>query len=141
MFHIFASREMMEFSLALPLCYRLMPVGGQWIEKPVLRYAFIGLLPKEIISRNHRQLQNAMDEEYVIKNSKQIASLLLDNSFLSAFGIIDCQKLSEMFTNKHLIAKAATGLICCCMTELWLKSISNHFNLNSANSEARAMHV
>ncbi len=135
MLYIFASREMMEFSLALPLCYRMTPAGSQWIDKPILRYAFIDLLPKEIISRNHRQLLDAMDEEYVIQNPKQIAYLLGDNSFLSAFEIIDGQKLSEVLTNKHLATRAASGLICCCMTELWLKSISKQFKLNSVNLE------
>lgn len=122
--HLFASKELMEFSLALPTPMKVIPVGGQWIEKPILRLAFLGDLPRKIVSRNHRQLMSAWNEVYVLRNKKQVYNFMDGDSFLSKFGIIDNEKLKKIFIDPKRLALIAPGLICCVMTELWLRSIS-----------------
>jgi len=127
MYHPFASRELMELSLSIPLPYKMTPTGGQWVDKSVLRLAYIGLLPPEIISRNHRQLMTAFNEHFIIKNRTQIKSLLINDSILSAYNIVSEAKLESLLNDKRKLAQAASGLICCCMTEIWLRNLSNHY--------------
>ncbi|WP_267879078.1 asparagine synthase C-terminal domain-containing protein [Paenibacillus popilliae] len=120
-----SSRELLEFTLQLPLGYRMIPTGGQWVDKPVLRLAYRDVLPKEIISRNHRQVINAMEEVYVYKNASQVYDLLI-HSKLATVGIIDTEKLRRLIHDKSKLTLSASGLICCIMTELWLRQIKNN---------------
>lgn len=140
LFHLFNSRELMEFSLSIPLGYRLIPTGGQWIDKPILRLAYIGRLPSKIISRNHRQLMSAMNEEYVLKNKSQIRNLLGHDSRLSEFGIIDSNKFGKMLENNQKTALAAPGIVCCCMTEIWMRSLekTRFFDTNNQKMSVRS---
>lgn len=127
MYHPFASRELMELSLSIPLAYKMTPTGGQWVDKSVLRIAHLGLLPPEIVSRNHRQLMTAFNEYYVIQNQSQIHSLLIKDSILSKFNIIDTRKLEKVLHDKRRMAEVASGLLCCCMTEIWLRNLSGQY--------------
>lgn len=121
--HLFNSKELMQLSLSIPLTYKLLPSGGQWIEKPLLRLAMLNLLPKEIISRNHRQVMSAANESYVVQNREQIFSILNENAWLVQFGIINPNRLKRLSQQTHKLAQCGPGLVCCCMTELWLKSL------------------
>ena len=120
-FYPLLSRELIQLSLTLPEEYRLIPIGGQFVEKPVLRLAFLEKLPPEIISRNHRQLMTAANEKYVVENRDQILSILGRDSILASMEIVNPEKMEVM--NMAEWARSASGLICCCMMELWLRSV------------------
>ncbi|MBE9914425.1 hypothetical protein G8C92_10315 [Paenibacillus donghaensis] len=128
-----STRELLEFSLQLPLGYRMIPTGSQWVDKPVLRLAYQDLLPKEIISRNHRQSLDAMEEVYVYKNASQIYDFL-KNSMLVTLKLIDTDKLKSVFNDRSKLTSSASGLICCIMTELWLNKVThNEAKENNSN--------
>ncbi|WP_206186507.1 asparagine synthase C-terminal domain-containing protein [Thermoflavimicrobium daqui] len=122
-FHLFHSKELMEWSLSLPMAYKLFPSGGQWIDKIVLRTMFLNILPKECIRRNYKPVMTNFHEKYVIHNKNQILSILSEESHLHHRGIIDANKILKM--DNESMAIAASGLITCCMTEVWLQGLSN----------------
>jgi len=128
------SREIMEFSLRIPDVYKITPSSGQWIIKPVLRLAYLDSLPKEIITRNHDQLFNSIDENYIVHQNQQIASFLC-HSHLVEFGIIDRNKIQTLLSNKRTAASVTEGLMNCLMMEIWLR------NLNKLSRSQKKMEV
>ncbi|MDI3410925.1 asparagine synthase-related protein [Bacillus sonorensis] len=117
-----ASRELIEFALRIPYAYRNIPTGGIWVDKPILRLMNMGRLPSKIVSKNYNYNMGALDEQYVIQNIGQV-KLLLEDSFLTQYKIIDPDKLRKALENKKMAAKLATSLISCCMVEIWLRSL------------------
>jgi asparagine synthetase B (glutamine-hydrolysing) len=98
-FDLFSSRELMEWSLSVPTVYKVLPSGGQWVDKFIQRVLFIDLLPPKCISRNYKQVMTAFHEEYVLKNKTQIISILDEESFLAQFGVVDPEKIKAMDTH------------------------------------------
>ncbi|KYG30806.1 asparagine synthase-related protein [Priestia endophytica] len=133
MMYPLASRELIELALRIPYSYRDIPTGGMWVDKPILRLMNKGKLPPGIISKNYNYNMGALDEQYVLQNRNQI-SFLLENSFLSQYGIIDPDKLRRVMGNKKLTARLATCLISCCMIEIWLQSL-NRVNVTNLEEE------
>ncbi|MCY8026467.1 asparagine synthase-related protein [Bacillus sonorensis] len=122
MMYPLASRELIEFALRIPYAYRNIPTGGIWVDKPILRLMNMGRLPSKIVSKNYNYNMGALDEQYVIQNIGQV-KLLLEDSFLTQYKIIDPDKLRKALENKKMAAKLATSLISCCMVEIWLRSL------------------
>lgn len=121
-FHLFASKELMEFSLHIPLPFKMMPSGGQEYVKPIMRLIYPDM-PAAILTRNHRQVMNAFNEWYVVKNKDQILNLLNESSYLAKFKVIDPIKLMKIAGSIKKWASSASGLIRCCMVEIWLQGL------------------
>ncbi|MGX9706937.1 asparagine synthase-related protein [Laceyella tengchongensis] len=125
LFHLFASRELMEFSLRIPLPYRIIPSGGQWYPKPLLRLAWKEQLPEQVLHRNHRQVMGAFIEKCILQNKEQVENYLGKDSFLALFQIIDPEKISELVKKPKLLTQSAIGLNICLMVEFWLRYLAN----------------
>ena len=133
MIYPLASRELIEFALRIPYPYRNIPSGGLWVDKPILRLMNMGKLPSRIISKNYNYHMGALDEQYVIQNKDQIR-LLLEDSFLTRYEIIDPDKLKQVLGDKKFTARLASSLISFCMVEIWLQSL-NRINAKKLKEE------
>ncbi|WP_028776448.1 asparagine synthase-related protein [Shimazuella kribbensis] len=94
-FHLFASKELIELALTIPLPYKMFPSGAQEYIKPIMRRIYPDM-PPAILTRNHRQIMNAFNERYVLENKVQILSILGVDSYLATCHVIDPQKLVEI---------------------------------------------
>jgi hypothetical protein len=66
---------------------------------------------------------NAYNEAYAVQNKEQILTLLGRDSFLARCNVIDPRKLIYMSEDVRKWLASASGLVRCCMVELWMQSL------------------
>ncbi|MGA8942404.1 MAG: asparagine synthase-related protein [Thermoactinomyces sp.] len=120
----FVSRELMELAVSLPPDMKVLFRGGQWIEKPLLRWAFFDWLPIDIITYVPRQYEvMSVESRFLMKYKDQVKELLNESSVLAQWGIIHCERLEQCLQHQRLLMLSTKGLIWAYMTEIWLRSL------------------
>lgn len=120
----FVSRELMELAISLPPDMKVLFRGGQWIEKPLLRWAFFDWLPSDVITYVPRQYEvMSVESRFLMKYKDQVKELLNESSILAEWGIIHCERLEQCLQHQRLLMLSTKGLIWAYMTEIWLRSL------------------
>lgn len=117
----YADASVWELSRRIPIPYKITPFRGQEIGKIVLRDAFIGELPPEVIRRNYRQYISGIIQGYCQNNIEAIRSLLGYGSVLSQMGIVDVRRLDFLLNDRILVLSHSVTLVVNCMVEIWLR--------------------
>lgn len=118
----YKSMSIKNIGKKLPNHYRVLPYSGFIINKPVLRLAFLDVLPREIIRRNYANSFSGLIDQFLLKYSGLLKKVINENSFVSQMGIIDVGKFDEVITNKKFLQRNSQTIMNTCMIELWLKS-------------------
>ncbi len=120
----FVSRELMELAVSMPPEMKVLFRGGQWIEKPLLRWAFFDWLPGDVITYVPRQYEvMSVESRFLMKYKDQVKELLNESSILAKWGIIHCERLEQCLQHQRLLMLSTKGLIWAYMTEIWLRSL------------------
>lgn len=120
----FVSRELIELAVSLPPDMKVLFRGGQWIEKPLLRWAFFDWLPSDVITYVPRQYEvMSVESRFLMKYKEQVRELLNESSLLAKWGIIHCGRLEQCLQHQRLLMLSTKGLIWAYMTEIWLRSL------------------
>ena len=125
----YIDREIIGLMKSIPNGYRLLPYGGQLITKPVLRWAFLDLLPPEIIRRNYRQYFSGIIQSYCLNNREFLRRLFDQDAYLVKYGIVDPNRFLKMLEDRRRIQICASTIIRSSMVELWLKSVARRERL------------
>lgn len=120
----FLDRDIMCLVKAIPSAYRLLPYGGQVINKPVLRWAFLDLLPPEVVRRNYQRSFSAITQWYCLNNKEFLRRLFSRDAYLVKYGIVDYRRFLEVLEDRRKVQMCANTIIRSAMVELWLKSLS-----------------
>ena len=120
----YLDREIRCLVKSIPCAYRLLPYGGQLINKPVLRRAFLDLLPPEIIRRNYQRSFSGIIQWYCLNNREFLRRLFSPDAYLVKYGIVDYNRFLEMLEDRRKVQTCANTIIRNSMIELWLKSLA-----------------
>lgn len=119
----YCSSKIRKFSKTIPYGYIDLPFAGQYIDKPILRSAFLGLLPERIVSRNYPLMGDGPAQQYCTINKEMLLTMFSPDSYLVQKGIIDHDKLLKLSNDRERWLSCSNTLLVNAMTELWLRTI------------------
>lgn len=122
--YLFNHRQLIEFGLGLHPSLRLAATGGQFIEKPVLKEAFIDKLPSSIIQRRWRPQLGRFDELFVKERKQFLRSLLGDNCLLAELGVIEPREMATAIATPEHNRNVSDSMVRAAMAELWLRYLN-----------------
>src|SRR5258708_2080046 len=125
--HPFFSPVIQHFSQSIPTAYRLLPMQGMKVTKPILRLAWAGILPPAVLRFRRRTWVSVPHQEYCIHCASDLAQLLGSKSaHVVQLGIVDPIKVHEVLSRVRDIRAWYDVLIATAMTELFLASREIH---------------
>ena len=90
-----------RLGLSLPRGYKRLVYGGETIRKPVLRRAFMGLLPTEVLRYMDQPHFDGIFQEYCCNNTETLQQLLHPDAYLMRYGIVDHARLLEVLDSRE----------------------------------------
>ena len=119
--HPYLSPVMHHFSQSIPPVYRLLPMQGMKVTKPVLRLAWAGILPPAVLRYRRGGWVSVPHQEYCINCATDLAKLLGNQSaHVVQLGIVDPVRVQEVLSRPRDIRAWYDVLIATAMTELFL---------------------
>ena len=122
-------KDLLALSQVLP--FHNLAYGGQLITKPVLRSAFLGLLPSEVVSRTQNPVYADVPQEYCVNNRDLLRSIIHRDSWLVRLGVVDHPKFSELLSDDDRLRINAESIGANCLTSLWLDAQSEESDIRS----------
>ena len=100
-----------------------IPYGGQLIHKPILRAAFLGLLPGSVIRRQSNGAPEALAQAWCLNNRDVLRSIISERSHLVRMGIVDYGRFQDVLSSNEKIRQHILPIVNSCMVTLWLNGI------------------
>ena len=110
-------------SLKDRLPYTDLPYAGQLLSKTILRRAFLGLLPSEVIRRADNPFFSGVNHRYMLNNRDTIKEYLNESSALVRLGVIDHSRLLDVLQDDDALTRNATTIVLSIFTSMWLNGL------------------
>ena len=120
----YLDRNVQNLARSIPDLYKEVSYGGHRFSKPVLRQAFLDLLPPEIIRRNYREHYEGLFQQYCRNNKAFIMDILSDDSYLAQYNIVEPNRLHTIFEDNRKLDSSAITILTNCFIEFWLKNLN-----------------
>jgi asparagine synthase (glutamine-hydrolysing) len=118
-------KALQRLALRLPHAYRLIPIWGHLIDKPVLRLILSQRFPAHLWQRQRCPWLISPDQHYCLSHPEVFATLLgCEEAYLVRLNIVNPEQLTQVLANPVLLRRHAETLICSAMTELFLRSLA-----------------
>jgi hypothetical protein len=122
--HPFSDRDLHEFCLSLGPHHRSRWYAGRILPKFLLRLAYVGDLPPDIISSEVRTPYASVSEQYCLHNREELSELFSSKSCLARLGILDSVAIEEILLDAGLIQKHSRSFVRMSGVEMWLRSLA-----------------
>jgi hypothetical protein len=122
--HPYIDRALQEFCLSLAPHHRTRFFAGFQMTKVLLRLAYLGDLPSQVISREARSPYSAVAEEYFRHNQQEAADLFGAHAQLTQWGIIDTQRIQAIIANPVQLQHHSRSLLRAAGVEMWLRTLA-----------------
>jgi asparagine synthase (glutamine-hydrolysing) len=121
--HPYFSWAIQRLSQHIPTAYRLLPVQGMKVTKPVLRLAWAGILPSSVLRYRRSKWVSVPHQEYCIHHVGYLAQLIgSSSSQVVQRGLVNPRSVQEVLSRVKEIRAWYDVLIATAMTELFLRS-------------------
>ncbi|MGQ0816174.1 MAG: asparagine synthetase B family protein [Gemmatimonadota bacterium] len=130
----FLARDLVEFTLQLPVSMKIRPQGRKW----VLREAMRGTLPEEVRTR---VAKGGIDARilWTLQHERSLIDALLTDSQLERLGCIDPIELHKTIDSaRHGVWKNTVHLLSVLALESWLRARSGDWPLEYAATQTAA---
>ena len=121
----YLDRDLRSFVRSIPNAYRCYPYGGQVIDKPVLRQAFMDLLPAEVIRHNFTQFYAGIRYQYCLNNRRFLKEFFAPDSYLVQYDVIDSDRFSQVLSDQRKLQECSGTIFINFMAELWLRTLAS----------------
>lgn len=121
--------NLIDFSSQVPFYFKVLPVSGVIVQKPILRKAFEKELPEKIYRRTSKSNFGMLAQQFCVKNKTFICNILNNDSCLHKMNVISSYTVQKVFEEKRRIYSNAYSLIRSCFIELWLKEMEKNGRL------------
>lgn len=112
--------DIISFTKALPQEAKNCYCDGQNINKILLRYAMIGKIPHDIISRNYSANLSYMTQKNLLDFLKSNNKYIDSNSILVRNGILNVDNINDIISSKNKI-QSNSMLSIAILIEDWLR--------------------
>jgi hypothetical protein len=121
--HPYFSSAIQHLSQSIPAAYRLLPVQGLKVTKPILHLAWAGILPPSVLRYRRSRWVSVPHQEYCIHHAADLAQLIGKGSAqVVQRGLVDPERVQEVLGCVRDIRAWYDILIATAMTELFLES-------------------
>lgn len=125
--HPFYAPAIQDLARSIPTAYRLLPIQGMKVTKPVLRLAWKDVLPPAVLRYRRSAWTRVPHQDYCIRHASDLMELLTrKEAHVVQRGIVDPARTQEVLSRTRDIRAWYDVLIATAMTELFLANRTTH---------------
>lgn len=122
---LFLDRDLVDFSLSIPLSFRGVVHRGQFIDKPLLRLAMSRTLPRNVVTRRWRPNWGSYVERSMLQNRQRISEFLGKKSLLVELGVLEPANTLALLDQDSVYLRMLDFWFTALWLEAWLQNLEH----------------